>query len=93
MTSDDAFMALAGVRYCLGRHSYAPSLCCEWLKGRWPELAKGDRAVILRDIASHIADERQSEDPTWELDVRTWENFVAWATPTDALHIAGAAHG
>ncbi len=28
MTNDDAFMAVAGLRYCLGRHSYAPSLCC-----------------------------------------------------------------
>lgn len=79
MTSDDAFMVLAGVRYCLGRHSYAPSLCCDWLKGRWPDLSEGDRAVILRDITSHIADEEQSTTRTWEVDAQTWKNFAAWA--------------
>jgi hypothetical protein len=84
MTSDDAFMAVAGLRYCLGRHSYAPILCCGWLKAKWPMFKDADRAVMLREIARHISDEEQSATQTWEVDLRTWIDFRDWAKSAPA---------
>lgn len=46
----DDLMALAAVRYCLGRMSYIVSDCCEWLPRVWPHLKPNTRAVIARDI-------------------------------------------
>lgn len=85
MTSDDAFMMLAGVRYCLGRHSYAPSLCCGWLKAKWPQISAGDQAQIVREIREHIAGVEEGRwhnlQAGWESDLRTWQAFRAWARP------------
>jgi hypothetical protein len=86
MTSDDAFMMLAGVRYCLGRHSYAPSLCCGWLKTKWQQVDQRDRAQIVREIGEHIAyvegGRCHNTAPGWEDDLRTWQAFLTWAGGT-----------
>ncbi|GJE37813.1 hypothetical protein [Methylobacterium persicinum] len=88
MTSDDAFMVAAGVRYCLGRHSYAPSLCCGWLKTKWLTLSEGDRSVILRDIGEHISGVKEGRwhnaHPGWEADLQAWVSFREWATLSEA---------
>lgn len=82
MTNDDAFMVLAGVRYCLGRHSYAPSLCCNWLKAKWPTFRDADKAQIIREIQRHVADHDTEGSYAgvagWEIDLRTWRSFLAW---------------
>ena len=79
MTNDDAFMALAGVRYCIGRHSYAPSLCCDWLRRRWPTFKETDRAQIIREIKTHVFDEdHRKREPVFAIDVETWRAFLAW---------------
>lgn len=51
---DDA-MALAAVRYCLGRMTYIVNDCCEWLPRVWPHLSEGCRAIIARDVDAEIA--------------------------------------
>ena len=43
-------MALAAVRYCLGRSSYIVGDCADWLITIWPELSVDTRAIIRRDI-------------------------------------------
>jgi hypothetical protein len=43
-------MAVAAVRYCLGRSSYIVGDCADWLIEVWPELTEGTRACIRRDI-------------------------------------------
>jgi hypothetical protein len=43
-------MALAAVRYCLGRMTYIVSDCCDWLLQVWPDLSQDIRTVIKRDI-------------------------------------------
>nr|USU32978.1 hypothetical protein NG677_04545 [Methylobacterium sp. OTU13CASTA1] len=87
MTNDDAFMALAGVRYCLGRHSYAPGLCCDWLKVKWATFRDGDKAQIVREIRQHVVDHDTDGSHAgiagWEMDLRTWESFLDWVpSPT-----------
>ncbi|ACL58998.1 hypothetical protein [Methylobacterium nodulans] len=88
----DAFtdsMILFAVRYCLGRHSYAPGLCCDWLREHWPHLRPKGRDLILRDIREHV--ERQESRPPesrdaiagWEIDLQIWKSFLTWAEAAD----------
>lgn len=78
MTNDDAAMMLFGVRYCLGRNSYAPGLCCDWLRAKWPSVRQSDRDVILRDIR------REIDGADFPGVVAPWQLFLAWAE-RDAL--------
>lgn len=50
----DDLMALAAVRYCLGRMSYIVGDCCAWLPHVWPQLRPSVQAVIARDIDEAI---------------------------------------
>ena len=43
-------MAVAAVRYCLGRSSCIASDCREWLPQAWPTLSESARNIIKRDI-------------------------------------------
>jgi hypothetical protein len=43
-------MALAAVRYCLGRSTYIVPDCCDWLRQVWTDLSQDVRAVIERDV-------------------------------------------
>ncbi len=56
--SDTGFMAVAGMRYCLGRASYAPGLAMGWCKTHWHRLSDNDRHVILRDVVQWLAERR-----------------------------------
>ncbi len=104
---DTGFMLSVAVRYCLDRHSYAPSLCCDWLRSHWRLLSDHTRALIARDIREHIASEHRRAEtraerpnlapPGWECDLRTWEQMAEWIAEADAALIAqaeqGASHG
>jgi len=46
----DSLMALAAVRYCLGRQTYIVSDCCDWLIASWKDLKPSMRDIIKRDI-------------------------------------------
>ena len=50
----DDLMALAAVRYCLGRMSYIVGDCCEWLPRVWPHIKPSMRTIIARDIDEAI---------------------------------------
>lgn len=51
----DDLMAIAAVRYCLGRMTYITSDCSEWLLQQWPNIKPTARAVIKRDIDESFA--------------------------------------
>ena len=100
------FMLSVGVRYCLDRHSYAPGLCCDWLRSHWHLLAERSRSLITRDIQRHIDSEHQATEirarngggpAGWEDDLRTWERMLAWICERGPALIAqaeqGAPHG
>lgn len=48
-------MALAAVRYCLGRMSYIVGDCHDWLVAQWPQLSESIRKTIARDVEEAIA--------------------------------------
>lgn len=50
----DDLMAIAAVRYCIGRRTYIVSDCATWLRTVWPTLRESARAVIARDICEAI---------------------------------------
>ena len=75
----DDLMALAAVRYCLGRSSYIVGDCVEWLHKQWPHLSTGIRKTIARDIEEEIArdDEARAEGREhkplgWDCDRARW---------------------
>lgn len=72
-------MAMAAVRYCLGRSTYIVSDCADWLVAVWPTLQPGMQAVIRRDIAEAIErDDRDRQDGRehkhlgMDMDRRVW---------------------
>lgn len=46
----DDMMAIAAVRYCLGRMTYIVSDCADWLVAHWTEFGESTRKCIQRDI-------------------------------------------
>ena len=53
-------MAVAAVRYCLGRSSYIVGDCCEWLPQAWPTLSESARNIIKRDVEEAFRDDDES---------------------------------
>lgn len=51
----DDLMALAAVRYCLGRSSYIVGDCVDWLHYQWPNLSGSIKRTIARDVDEAIA--------------------------------------
>ena len=51
----DDLMAIAAVRYCLGRMTYITSDCADWLVAQWLNIKPNARAVIQRDIEDEFA--------------------------------------
>ena len=57
------FVAVAAVRYCYGRASYAPSLVCEWVRQYWPHLDAKTRANLIRDTHEALDDANRAGEP------------------------------
>lgn len=83
----DDLMAIAAVRYCLGRMTYITSDCSEWLVAQWPNIKPNARAVIQRDIDEAFArddEARESGDSYkplgWDCDRAVWQKVrELWA--------------
>lgn len=81
-------MAIAAVRYCLGRQSYIVSDCVDWLMGCWTSLNDRCRNVIARDIDEAFAhdDEARARGDKYrplgmDMDRQQWERARAlWQT-------------
>lgn len=58
----DDLMALAAVRYCLGRMSYIVGDCCDWLRVAWPALKPSIRTIIARDIDEAFARDDEARE-------------------------------
>ena len=73
-------MAIAAVRYCLGRMTYIVGDCCDWLRQVWTELEPGAQHVIQRDIEEAFKrdDEARERGEQYkplgmDMDRRGWE--------------------
>jgi hypothetical protein len=45
------------VRYCLTRHSYAPSECADLIRSHWAEIPENTKRIIIRDIDEAIRED------------------------------------
>lgn len=72
MTPDDELMAIAAVRYCLSRHSYIVSACCNWVLSHEREMSRNTCRVILRDIVERLQGQM---DGDWDVDRRSWHEL------------------
>ena len=62
----DDLMAIAAVRYCLGRMTYIVSDCADWLVEQWPNLSENSRAVIKRDVEDEFRRDDEARHRTAE---------------------------
>lgn len=81
---NDQLMVMAAHRYCLGRASYIPGACMEWIFATWGQFSPNTQNVMLRDTLIELgrwpdmayADEwRICARRMWELmgeDQRAW---------------------
>lgn len=80
-------MAIAAVRYCLGRMTYITSDCSDWLTQQWPNITPNARNVIQRDIEEAFERDdaaREAGDTYkplgWDCDRASWEKVrKLWA--------------
>lgn len=69
-------MAVASVRYCLGRSTYIVSDCVEWLLRNWHHIEPNTKFVINRDVEEAFL----RNDVGMDCDRREWEKVRAlWA--------------
>lgn len=80
----DDLMAVAAVRYCLGRMSYIVGDCADWLCQQWPNIKPSMRAVIERDIREAVQrdDEARERGDTYkplgmDMDREQWLRVLA----------------
>ena len=84
----DQIMALAAVRYCLGRRTYIVGDCAEWLIAYWPDFNEHTKAIIQRDLEEEFGrdDKARLEGSTYlplgmDMDRREWEKVrKLWTT-------------
>ena len=72
--TNDQLMAMAAMRYCLGRRSYIVGACHEWLREVWPQLTTNSQNVILRDIVEALRDDLAGD----QIDMVGWTHTARW---------------
>jgi len=77
---DTDFIILAGIRYGIGRASYAPSLICDWIKNHWDEFSDNLKSQIKRDIKSEIEVWFNMRELLYgdSCNASVWKSLIAW---------------
>ena len=77
---DTDFIILAGIRYGIGRASYAPSLICDWIKNHWDEFSDNLKFQIKRDIKSEIEIWFNMREMPYgdSCNASVWKSLIAW---------------
>ena len=74
---DTEFIILAGIRYAMGRRSYAPWLVCSWIKAHWEEFPEGLKFLICRDVTEEVDRAQRLGTPLGDdCDQKIWENLA-----------------
>lgn len=65
-------MILYAVRYCLGRQTYAPHECVDWLIENWSGLYRTTHKIIIREVKEAIKESRCGA----EMDCDKWRELI-----------------
>lgn len=84
---DAGLIASSAVRYCIGRMTYMPSVCADWLLSVWHLLPPSKQEIIKRDVEEAFdRDDRDRELNAsylalgWDCDRSQWERVrKLWA--------------
>ncbi len=52
-------MIVAAFRYCLGRMTYMPSVCADWIIRHWDEFPERERIVIQRELEEAFTEDNK----------------------------------
>jgi hypothetical protein len=69
---DQAEILICAFRYALGRRTYITSTVSDVIRGAWPHLSPGDRALIQREIRQAIDQGRAG----MECDIKSWQKVL-----------------
>lgn len=78
-------LILGGVRYALGRASYAPSSVMGFCKANWQDLEPNTRHTIMRDVLDWLGDRHEYVKPD-QVDMAypdEWRAFLRWCHQQD----------
>lgn len=51
---DLMFIIVSGIRYCMGRNTYAPSIADDVIRRYWHQLDGRHRDLIHKDVEEHV---------------------------------------
>lgn len=66
-------MVLCAFRYCLGRMTYAPGMCVDYLIEHWQFIDEQDQKLILKETREAIRHKQAGMD----CDIIEWERLLA----------------
>ncbi len=55
-------MAIAAIRYCLGRQTYIVGDCADWLIAAWPHISESARKTIQRDVEKEFTRDDEARE-------------------------------
>lgn len=79
---DTWFLVLVAMRYCIGRRSYAPALCADWIKRHWRDIPEATKVLLRRDLSEEIerAERLGLSSLGDKCDQETWLELAVWMT-------------
>lgn len=79
----DEEVLIYGLRYCLGRHTYATAIMAETIENNIPKLSTKCLFVMARDIVEFLEGVEQSKiaNEINAIDNRTWANLAKAIIP------------
>lgn len=73
------FMLLCSLRYCMGRQSYAVSVCCDFLREHWQEIDAKTRATMRRDLDEELRRYAELGQPMGaDFDETAWRRLLTF---------------
>ena len=70
-------MLLCALRYCMGRQSYAVSVCCDFLRDHWKDIDDGTKRTMIRDLEHDLKEcEADNRYLGADFDHRAWRTLL-----------------
>lgn len=74
---DLMFLIVSGIRYCIGRNAYAPSIANDVIRMYWHQLDGRHRDLIHRDVKEHV-DKISLPFAIEDMNKDVWTELLSW---------------